>query len=742
MVADAGFEDVKVPKPIAWPGDGRDRSLARSDTRTDLTRNHDRPSVSVVVATNGRPHLLPDCLASVAAGMADGDEVVVVESGGTAGADAAANLGVSVQYLPVENPRRTAKVNAAIRVARGEVILLTDDDCRVHPDWVEAMARPFTNPAVGIAFGPVVGLTSVSGESLPQLLPGPAPPELWLYAHGPSMAVRRPAATDVGGLDERFGPGATGRGGEEADLVLRLAARGWTCEIVDAPPVEHLNWRDDEQSIRNVVVYQRGSGAYLGAGLRRDPVRTVKPFVLRLLHEMRARRDSATHGWRLGFRMTAAFAAGLAKGVTLSPRRFLNDPATARSSTGRPRVLWVTDEPPDRRQGGGNIRQAKVLDALHRRIDFTVLLAGRLDDDVTRRHATAVLEVPVRSPRVSRGRTRRRARDLWQAAARRLPSDVNGAARVRRTLRPVLQRVADEFDVVIVQHLHLAPLVTCRRHSRWLLVTHHIRSEQLHQEASVEPGRRQRWLLSRDFAKAKRFERRTAALYDAVVVVSDEDAAVVAARSQESGRAPIVVVPNGVDTSEIVPTPIPDDPNILFLGSLNYRPNVLGAVWFSNAVLPHVQDKVPDVHFDLVGRQPVPEVVALTRRPGVHLHGDVPSTAPWLTRARVLVVPLRIGSGTRLKALEAMAAGRPVVGTTVGLAGLGIVDGEHARVVDDPQEMADAIVGLLAFDPEARSLADAGRRLVVERFSWTTVAEPLGQALDTMTATARERNTT
>jgi glycosyltransferase involved in cell wall biosynthesis len=76
------------------------------------------------------------------------------------------------------------------------------------------------------------------------------------------------------------------------------------------------------------------------------------------------------------------------------------------------------------------------------------------------------------------------------------------------------------------------------------------------------------------------------------------------------------------------------------------------------------------------------------------------------------------------------------------LAGLGIVDGEHARVVDDPQEMADAIVGLLAFDPEARSLADAGRRLVVERFSWTTVAEPLGQALDTMTATARERNTT
>jgi glycosyltransferase involved in cell wall biosynthesis len=138
----------------------------------------------------------------------------------------------------------------------------------------------------------------------------------------------------------------------------------------------------------------------------------------------------------------------------------------------------------------------------------------------------------------------------------------------------------------------------------------------------------------------------------------------------------------------------------------------------------------------LVGRRPVPEVVALAQRPGVELHADVPDMAPWLQSARVVVVPLQIGTGTRLKALEAMASRRPVVGTTIGLEGLGIVDRIHARIVDDPKPMADAIVDIVTNDAVANALADAGRLHVDANFRWERLAE---RYADTLTMLAGRR---
>ncbi|MGH9015259.1 MAG: glycosyltransferase [Acidimicrobiia bacterium] len=682
------------------------------------------------MATHARPQFLADCLASIAAAMAEGDELVVMDCCTSEAASILSRLAVPVTHISGPHASKTGKLNAAIRSVRNEVIVVTDDDCRVSLGWVDAMARPFTNPAVGVAFGPVVGLSSAPGGSPAPVLPaGPAPPELWNYAHGAAMAVRSSAAADVGGFDERLGPGARDYG-EEADLVLRLAARGWICELADAPRVCHLEWRDREETRRNFRVYQRGGGVYLGAGLRRHPGRTVKPFVLRLRHEMAMWRDRRARGWSFGPRMTLAFASGLLRGVALPPRRFLDQPEATRETGTRPRVLWVTDEPPDRLQGGGNIRQAMMLDSLRERLDVTVLLVGHLSDATTRRHVSAVLELPRPRARPPRRPTQRRIHDLWRVLVRRRPSEVTGTARVHRALRPVLKRVADDFDVVVVQHLPLAPVLPAHRRAHWVLEVHNVPSERARQELAGERGHRQRWLLSREAANARRYERQVVASYDGLVVVSDQDAASLAGARSERARGPVIVVPNGVDTSALTPTPLPPEPNVLLPATLNYRPNVLGAIWFCDEILPLVQSKVPGVRFDLVGRQPVPGIVALVRRSGVHLHADVPEMAPWLVQARVVVVPLRIGTGTRLKALEAMAAGRPVVGTSIGLEGLGVVDGEHARVVDEPAAIADAIAELLISDAAAETLATGGRRLVEERFRWDALGSRLGDALE------------
>jgi hypothetical protein len=284
------------------------------------------------------------------------------------------------------------------------------------------------------------------------------------------MAVRRDALCAAGGFDERLGPGAAVHG-EEADLVLRLAEHGWTCEVADAPAVEHLEWRDLAQSAANVRVYQRGSGAYLGMGLRRDFRRSAKLLLLRARHELVWWQRPRTKGWRVGPAMSFAFAKGVVAGTRMPARRFLEPEAPAAghddargATAGRTRVLWVTDEPPNRNGGGGSIRQAMLLDRLAARADVTLLLLGHLDDATTRAHLDAVLEVPAPRPRRTyRTRAERRFRDVWQAVVRRWPADVVGAARARRALRPVLDRIGDRFDVVVVHHLYLAPLLPPHR---------------------------------------------------------------------------------------------------------------------------------------------------------------------------------------------------------------------------------------------------------------------------------------
>lgn len=680
-----------------------------------------RPPVSVVLATHSRPEFLSDCVASVARAMSERDELLVMECCNPDAARVLSNLGVRATLVSGSHAGKCAKLNAGIRRAQGDIVLVTDDDCRVPPDWVDAMVAPFANAVVGAAFGPSVGLSSAPGGSAPVLSPGPAPPELWNFAHGLSMAVRRNAAFDVGGFDERLGPGAKVHG-EEADIVLRLASRGWTCVISGGAPVQHLEWRNAEESLANLSVYQRGAGAYLGAGLRRDLRTTFKPFVLRVAHELGYWRNRSTHGSGFAPRMTLAFAAGLADGVALAPRRFLSPPPAEPAADGRTRVLWVTDEPPDRHQGGGNIRQAMLLDALSDRVAVTLLLAGELQDESTRGQVEAVLEVPPPRRRRSASLLRRRIRDVWRVLVQRRPSEVVDAARVRRVLRPVLARLANDHDVVLVQHLSLAPLLPKRRHVAWVLHLFDVTSERTRQELAGEAGRRQRWLLCHEAANSRRYEREAIARYDRVVVVSEADASALGVKQAD-------IVANGVQPWAAEPPPPPPESRILLPATLDYRPNVLGALWFCDEVLPLVQARVPAVRFALVGRRPVGEVVTLARRPGVELHADVARMTPWLTWTRIVVVPLQIGTGTRLKALEAMAAGRPVVGTTIGLEGLNVSDGVQARVVDDPVAMAAVLVELLSSDSAAASLATAGRLHVEARFGWPTIGETLAKTL-------------
>jgi polysaccharide biosynthesis protein PslH len=393
------------------------------------------------------------------------------------------------------------------------------------------------------------------------------------------------------------------------------------------------------------------------------------------------------------------------------------------------RVLWLTAQVPDRDLGGGNIRQAHLLAAASSVHEVHLAVVGSLRDDGLRRSLAGVTELPVPPAQEP-------LRGYWRRAAharsfvQRAPEDCVNQSEARAALRPVAEGEAD-FDIVCVEHGALGPLLPERRRATWTVTLHYLASRQADQLRRVSTGLAARSYWAREAGKARRAERWIAASYDRTFVCSDDDAARLVPRAE--------VVPNGVDLEAFGTGPLPSQPSIVFTGSLDYRPNLDGLQWFCDSVLPLVRDEVPDATLQIVGHRPSPAVRALALRPEVQLHADVPSVEPFVLGSRVAVVPLRIGSGTRLKALEAMAARRPVVGTTIGLAGLGLVDGVHARIVDDRGGFASAVIDALEGRRVAAMVADA-RRLVEERFSWSSIGRDYAARLTALaSAPATER---
>jgi GT2 family glycosyltransferase len=278
--------------------------------------------VAVLVCTRGRPHLLEDCLRSVLGSTPSDGEVVLVESGASRSPLRDVGDDPRLRHLLVHRPGKSRQLNEGIRAMTQGVVVITDDDCRVDPAWVDAMRDPFDDPEVGAVFGPVDGLSGVRGAAVQRPRPGPAPLVTWDYANGAAMAVRRAAVVAVGGFDERLGPGAPVHG-EEHDLVLRLQEAGWTVRVAAAPIVEHLEWRDLDETRDNLLVYSRGAGAFLGAALRRAPRQWARTVLRRCRYQASLWGHREAEGLWFGPATSFAFLRGLVRGLLLPPRRFL-----------------------------------------------------------------------------------------------------------------------------------------------------------------------------------------------------------------------------------------------------------------------------------------------------------------------------------------------------------------------------------------------------------------------------------
>lgn len=281
-----------------------------------------------------------------------------------------------------------------------------------------------------------------------------------------------------------------------------------------------------------------------------------------------------------------------------------------------------------------------------------------------------------------------------------------------------------EFDLIVCDFL--APALHFEGHS-WrtptVLFQHNMESQIWKRMAANHPRWWGRLFLQSQFRRMYQCEENLSKLFDGIVTVSAEDSRF--AREQYHLSNVLGDVPPGVDTEFFMPADRSPEcqPVLAFLGSMDWMPNIEGVQWFVRYVYPLVRAAVPEVRLRIVGRKPGPDIRALAQRDSsIEVTGTVDDVRPCLADAAALIVPLLSGGGTRIKILEAMAFGLPVLSTTIGAEGLPFVHDRHLLLADASADFAHQCVQMLRGRELRDRLSQAARDEVVNRYSWAAAS--------------------
>lgn len=311
---------------------------------------------------------------------------------------------------------------------------------------------------------------------------------------------------------------------------------------------------------------------------------------------------------------------------------------------------------------------------------------------------------------------------------------------MRQKIGRMMQEAAEGYDVVQIEGLEMAPYVFgagagpfFSSPGKPLTVFDDHNAEYVLQQRTflTDLRRPRRWIAAAysfvQWRKLIAYERRVCRAVDRVVAVSDVDRE---ALQRLVPELEVAVVPNGVDLEFLRPGVVPPladlrQPALVFTGKMDYRPNVDAVLWFVDAVLPLIRAELPTAHFYVVGQKPHPRLASLADHPAVTLTGRVPDVRPYIAGAGVYVVPLRIGGGTRLKVLEAMAMGQAIVSTRLGCDGFPFQDGREVLFADEPAGFAAQVLRLLRDREAAAQLGRRAREYVAAHFGWEAIVPRL-----------------
>ncbi|HEY7314576.1 MAG TPA: TIGR03087 family PEP-CTERM/XrtA system glycosyltransferase [Gemmataceae bacterium] len=296
-------------------------------------------------------------------------------------------------------------------------------------------------------------------------------------------------------------------------------------------------------------------------------------------------------------------------------------------------------------------------------------------------------------------------------------------------LRALLRRWASEtrFDVSLASASSLASYLRLEelRDVPAVLDLMDVDSQKWFDYAASRRGPRA-WLYRTEGRRLRLLEQSTSEWASAVTLVGETEMAIY---RQFCPDGPVHTITNGVDLDYFGPTPLVAGSSCVFVGALDYLPNIEGALWFCREVWPEVLRRRPEAKFYLVGRRPAAAVQRLADLPGVELVGQVPDVRPYVAGAAVTVVPLRIARGVQNKVLESLAMARPTIASPQTLAGLKAQPGVHLLQASSPEEWRQTLLALFDDPALGRRLGEAGRRYVEDHHCWERCLHPFAALL-------------
>ena len=392
------------------------------------------------------------------------------------------------------------------------------------------------------------------------------------------------------------------------------------------------------------------------------------------------------------------------------------------------KILWVKANKILPVHSGGDLRSFNILRQLAVREE--VIFLSYYDEGVDTDYEKKLQEQLPGSVCVNTGRKQASRLSRGMDYLLRLPDAAPyavsrfGSGKVRDRLQRCLTE--QRPDVVVCDFLDAAVNFPERLAVPSVLFQHNVESEIWRRHASNGSGAVRRMIYGLEFSKMLRYEQKMVRKLDHVIAVSEHDKKLMAAWADP---ARITVVPTGVDTGQFSPSQSPgrEKPLVVFVGAMDWEPNVDAAKYFCAEIWPLVLAKVPEAKFRIVGRNPDRRVQVLAGA-SVEVTGRVPSVVEHLREAAVVVVPLRVGGGTRLKIYEAMAVGKAVVSTTVGAEGLDVHHGQDMILADSPASFAESVIRLLS-DADLRSRQGRAAAELAANYGWPRIARKFGEVL-------------
>jgi glycosyltransferase involved in cell wall biosynthesis len=300
--------------------------------------------------------------------------------------------------------------------------------------------------------------------------------------------------------------------------------------------------------------------------------------------------------------------------------------------------------------------------------------------------------------------------------------------------RLVARLLADQdFDLLYADHLHMAQYIPAHTRALTLLDQHNVESVILGRFADSQTHPFLHWMARLEQRKMARYEPAACRRFDAIWVTTEVDRALIAPWLLPGQT--IDALPIGVDTTYFTPDGRSPDPHTLVsIGMLSWPPNADGVLWFYDQVYPLIKERVPGVRFVIVGEHPPLAIQQLAQDPSVEVTGWVDDVRLQMARSTAIMVSLRTGSGMRVKILNALAAGLPVVSTSIGCEGIDVTDGKDILIADDAEQFARHVVDLIRDPSLQERLSANGVTLARARYSWEAVYDQIDRSVTELLA--------